>query len=79
MLTALPLAMTLPKFKELYKSIGIELIVNVDNEKQQQFVTLSEGSYTYAEATKGFVGYMGFFSEITFDMNGKFIEQGFWE
>lgn len=69
----------LEKFKELYKSIGIELIVNIDNEKQQQFVRLSEGAYTDAEATKGFAGYMGFFSEILFDMNGKFIEQGFWE
>lgn len=70
----------LEKFKELYKSIGIELIEQKKPDENQQFLLLSEDRFHGTQPRNySFKGYSGFFSEIIFDMNGKFIEQGFWE
>ena len=74
----------LEKFIELYKSIGIELGVNINSENNNQEILLSEGTYSFSDGKKGTIseklkGYMGFYSSIEFDLNGKFIEQGFWE
>lgn len=71
----------LEKFKELYKSFGIELIVNKNEEKNIFEVFLHEGSYsdkTHTLSNK-FTGYIGFYSFIEFDINEKFIQQGFAE
>lgn len=70
----------LQKFIELYKSIGIDLIVNKE-ENTQEIILFSENinganNFTYSEK---FEGYSSFYSIITFDLKGKFIKQGFWE
>jgi hypothetical protein len=69
----------LQKFIELYKSLGVELIVNIDFEKEKQHVILHEGTYADETMTTGFDGYTGFYSQIKFDIDGKFLKQGFWE
>ena len=62
----------LEKFIELYRSIGIELEV-----KQEEFKLQT----IYLHPTNGtkLDGFNGCFSSITFDKNGKFIMQGFWD
>ena len=69
----------LERFKELYSSLGIELIVNNDLSDNKQTIILSQGQYADQSMTKGFIGYSGFYSQIDFDLDGKFLEQGFWE
>lgn len=69
----------LEKFQELYLSIGFELIVNIDLEDKKQHVVLHQGNYADDTMTTGFSGYGGFYSQIEFDMDGKFLKQGFWE
>lgn len=75
----------LDRFLELYKSFGVECIVTdiVLKDEHLKVIVLGGGEYAYekAECTKSskFVGYSGFYSNIEFDINGKFIRQGFWE
>jgi hypothetical protein len=69
----------LEKFKECYKQFGIELIVN--KEKGMYSIYL-EGMGEDNEITRDdrlCAGYSGFCSEIRFSLDGKFIEQGFYE
>lgn len=68
----------LERFLELYKSFGIELNPEVEDSEH------SNGSDTVTlilEVRKNpkFTGYEGFYSDITFNADGKFLEQGFWE
>ncbi|MBT6068585.1 hypothetical protein HOG48_02410, partial [Candidatus Peregrinibacteria bacterium] len=71
----------LEKFVELYKGFGVECKVNKTKDGSE--ITLAcEGSFSYEEyetASDKFDGYPGFHTDITFDNDGKFIEQGFWE
>ncbi len=67
----------LDKFKELYKSLDIELIVE---EKEEVLLvkmsrTVIGTDFTYS--TK-FKGCSGFYSDIQFTKEGEFIDQGFW-
>lgn len=70
-----PYITDLDKFLRLYKSIGINLDLDVksDKEKPQIVLKLEQGEHDK------FGGYYGFCSEIVFDKNGKFIQQNFWE
>jgi len=63
----------LEKFIELYKSVGIELKPKDYDKKGSVFVVIEADDN---EKTKG---YFGFYTNIVFDKNGKFIEQGFYE
>ena len=74
----------LEKFQELYASLGIILVVVPtadENGVNMQRVEISEGGYPDEGQTLSskFDGYGGFYSSIEFDMDGKFIKQGFWE
>jgi len=62
----------LEKFIDLYKSVGIDLIP--DREDEGLFLNLMEGKHKELVG-----GYMGFFTAIHFDFSGKFITQGAWE
>lgn len=67
----------LDKFKELYKSLDIELTVE---EKEEVLLvkmsrTVIGTDFTYS--TK-FKGWSGFYSDIQFTKEGEFIDQGFW-
>ena len=75
----------LEKFIELYASIGIKLIVCdcVLSNEESLVVTLHQGSghpvleeCTFSDK---FDGYVGFFSSIIFNKEGKFIKQTFSE
>lgn len=69
----------LEKFKECYKQFGIELIVN--KEENRYSISL-EGMGDDSEVTRDDrlrAGYGGFCSEIRFSLDGKFIEQAFYE
>lgn len=68
----------LEKFIQLYKDFGITIVpINNDEpikgSKWQTKITLME------DENPKLVGYFGFHSDIYFDKDGKFIEQGFWE
>lgn len=63
----------LEKFIELYKSIGIELATKDYDKKGSVFCTIEAGDNDKLK------GYPGFYTNIVFDVNGKFIEQGFYE
>jgi hypothetical protein len=83
----------LDKFKELYKGLGIDLVViEVDDdhwvndgddfERVKYRIILNDGYYKDVDGhtySDKFSGYAGFISDICFDENGKFIRQGFWE
>lgn len=78
----------LEKFISLYKSFGIECVVNqesfVDEGKfycDGYIINLSADCYDEEGITinSKLVGYHGFYSNIRFDNNGNFIDQGFWE
>lgn len=71
----------LHKFIDLYKSFGIKCLVDMSSDKLT-IVLLTRDSYLNELSdtqNKKIVGYNGFHSEIIFDSNGKFIEQGIWE
>jgi len=70
----------LEKFIDTYKDFGIEIIVV--KKGNYQIIYLEGPYYNDPEITKSEklrVGYSGFCSEIHFDMDGKFISQGFYE
>lgn len=71
----------LEKFVELYKSFGIECIVN-DNKDGNKIIYLGESIYSgiadKATAYEKLYGY-SCYSEVVFDSNGCFLEQGFWQ
>lgn len=72
----------LERFIELYKSFGIECKVNKTN-KDQYILFVQQNDYDKYEnretRSEKFDGYYCFHSDITFDLDGKFIKQGFWE
>ena len=60
------------RFVDLYKSIGIDIKQSKSDDKQDLYLTLT--------AYEGDVdGYNCFYTEISFDVNGKFVKQGIWE
>ena len=67
------------KFIKLYKSLGIDLIVNRTDEGQ--YIILGESFYNHKEVTfsKYFKGYIGYHTVISFDIKGNFLSQGFYE
>ena len=69
----------LEKFVALYRDFGIECVVIPGDTTQS--IRLSESDYLTDSPTTSekFDGYAGFYTEIVFDLNGKFINQGFWE
>lgn len=81
----------LERFVELYKSFGVECMVmegvlrddKTGDDTPVKRITLSGGKdfYAGAECTQSnkFDGFLGFYSEVLFTPDGKFIGQGFWE
>jgi hypothetical protein len=61
----------LESFISLYKQFGIELKISQTETGTE--IILREGD------NEKFSGYFDFFSTIKFDINGKFINQSFWE
>jgi len=61
----------LQKFMLLYAELGLLLYPHIDSDGRGQYLRL--------EHENGFDGYVGFFSDIRFTKEGKFINQGFWE
>jgi hypothetical protein len=61
------------KFINLYEGLGIPLQPHkrTDNKKGCFIRLIGDSKY--------FDGYVNFYSEITFDENGGFLCQGFWE
>ena len=69
----------LQNFKECYKQFGIDLIVNKEETRYSIYL---EGMGDDKEVTRDdrlCAGYSGFCSEIRFNLDGKFIEQAFYE
>jgi len=73
----------LEKFVELYKSFDINLKV-IENEDDFEII-LSECAVfddphnEITSVSPKFGGYTGFFSQVVFDKNGKFVCQKFYE
>lgn len=70
----------LEKFVELYKSVGIDVKVN-EKKIFEQFVIELTDTWEIEDMTKNdkIYGHNGLYTEIIFDKNGKFINQGIWE
>lgn len=69
----------LDKFKELYKSLGIELVVSETEELlivKLANCAYGDGGWTVSDKFKGYAGFCG---DIQFTKEGEFISQGFWE
>ncbi|MDD4527755.1 MAG: hypothetical protein PHF25_06970 [Candidatus Margulisbacteria bacterium] len=64
----------LEKFIELYRSVGIELEV-----KQEEFKLQTIYLHPTFDNDSKLDGVNGCFSSITFDKDGKFVMQGFWD
>ena len=72
----------LDRFIKLYKSFGIDCIVFEPDGliKRIQFQSSSNGNEDENDTVSyKFDGYIYLYSTIDFDMDGKFLEQGFWE
>jgi hypothetical protein len=67
----------LERFKELYRSFGIILTERLmtDSRFADPIVVITMEAHEHPK----FKGYGGFGSDVTFDLEGNFIEQGFWE
>lgn len=66
------------KFRTLYKSLGIDLKVRPKPNEGGCTITLNSWDDDESHS-KIFGGHYGFYSEIEFDENGKFIAQSFLE
>lgn len=86
----IPIYSDLYEFIKLYKRFDIELrIGSFELTKgcgecvyQIQMVESGTAAYhadEYKTESEKFDGYNGFYSEVHFDNDGKFIRQGFWE
>ena len=65
----------LDRFLAFYSGIGIDL--EPDNEdRKDDHITYCIGSEI---GSKVMDGYIGFYSDVEFDKEGKFVRQGFWE
>jgi len=69
----------LEKFIELYKSFGIDLKAHKIDDHQEIIMGSSEYYPKLISSSDKFDGYFGFYSDVYFDLNGKFIKQGFYE
>ena len=77
----------LERFVELYQSIGVKLnVFTIDTgsrviltTKKEKFDDDDDEEETDATSSEKFKGYEGFYTNIDFDKDGKFVEQGFWE
>lgn len=69
----------LERFVALYRSFGVECIVSAADGGFQ--IQLAAEDYADEEKTFSprFDGYHGFYSRVSFDANGQFVSQGFWE
>lgn len=67
----------LEKYVELYRCFGIECIVECNEEHMTSVITL--GTDSHSTCSDKFNGYTDFFTSISFDENGKFKGQGFYE
>jgi hypothetical protein len=66
----------LEKFIDTYKQFGIEIKTKEENGK----ILVSLGGWdNHSSYSEKFSGYGGFFSDLEFTKDGKFISQGFWE
>ena len=63
------------RFIAFYKTLGIDLKADVD-EKGNPAIYM--GCYDQ-KLINLFDGYPGFYSVVSFDKDGKFVKQGFWE
>lgn len=89
MIPVIPEYTDLQAFIDLYKRLGIKVIVNECERKEGRlnegeiYIVLSEYGYGDTEEKityhKKFGGYTGFYTEIIFDKDGKFINQDFYE
>lgn len=61
----------LERFLDTYKQFGVELKTE---ENDNGNISIFLHSKTYI-----FDGYFGFFSDLEFTKDGKFLRQGFWE
>jgi hypothetical protein len=66
----------LEKFIETYKQFGIEIKTHNDGDKIR--VDLN-GCEEYSTISEKFGGYVGFYSDLEFTKDGKFVRQGFYE
>jgi hypothetical protein len=64
-------------FIKTYKQFGVEIVTYIGS-NGNTFIDLNDDAENSTKSQK-FNGYGGFFSDIEFDKNGKFIRQGFWE
>jgi hypothetical protein len=64
----------LQAFKKLYGRFGINLV----EKKEQGKIFIEFGSCSENNHEK-LTGYLGFYSRVTFNLEGKFINQGFYE
>ncbi len=71
----------LQNFINFYKSIGIDCLVNIRDGCQKIYLATTEldDSKLFTASSEKFDGYSNFYCEVIFDMEGKFISQGFWE
>lgn len=71
------------KFVELYKSFGIDCIVNEQDDKKVILLNALDsqmkGRSIVPTKSDKFGGYIGFNSEVIFSSDGSFIAQNFWE
>lgn len=68
----------LEKFIDTYKQFGIK-IKTFENEKSNIEVQIGGGWDAKTTSSEKFDGYSGFFSDLEFTKEGKFLRQGFWE
>lgn len=70
----------LERFIELYRSFGIDCVLNATDEgtliELSQFNGLTGMKATLSDK---FGGYSAFYSWVEFDKAGTFVKQGFWE
>ena len=66
----------LEKFIDTYRQFGIDVKTYEEDSKIK--VTLNGWNDNSTESDK-FDGYQGFYSELEFTKEGKFLRQGFWE
>lgn len=72
----------LQKFVELYKSFGIDCLVNYDVKHFIYWITLTTFGFCDKDTdtiSNKLEGHSGFFTKIEFDIKGTFIKQGVWE
>ena len=71
----------LEKFVELYRSFDIECKVNIFDDRQTINLCGDEEDEEDRDGTVSpkLIGHFHFYSNVCFDVHGKFVSQGFWE